>query len=162
MCRFLATLGGGLHTFGCLFLCRSFLVTLNPFRPNWSSSDKSIFDIYSKSVISSAVEYRHQTALQGLQLKNKRSGSALRSAHQEFLMYLSNYSRAGMDSHFTLTFRIIGSKRFPPRRRSRKCQSALAYSFIECQSCPWPLPPRPPLAVHRDTSFKGGYHKDYE
>lgn len=75
------------------------------------------------------------------------------------LMHLLNYSNG---YGHTLTFRIIGSKRFLPLRCSRKCQSALAYSFIERYSCPWLLPRRPPLPAHRATSFKEGYHNDYE
>lgn len=62
-------------------------------------------------------------------------------------MYLLNYSKTGVDSHFPPTFRIIGSKRFLPLCCSRKCQSALAYSFIECYSSPWLLPRRPPLVA---------------
>lgn len=61
-----------------------------------------------------------------------------------------------MDSHFPPTSKIIGSKRFLPLCCSRKCQSALAYSFIECYSSPWLLPRRPPLSSHHATSFKGG------
>lgn len=78
------------------------------------------------------------------------------------LLYLLNYSPMGMDTYFTLTFRIIGSKHFLARRCSRKCQSALAYSFIECYSCPWLPPRRPSLSVHPATPFKEGYHNDYE
>lgn len=67
-----------------------------------------------------------------------------------------------MDSYFSLTFRIIGSRHFLPLCCSRKCQSALAYSFIECYSCPWLLPHWPSLTVHPATPFKEGYRNDYE
>lgn len=67
-----------------------------------------------------------------------------------------------IDSYYILTFRIIGSKCFLPFRCSRKCQSALAYSFIECYSCPLLLPRWPWLSLHPATPFKEGYHNDYE
>lgn len=67
-----------------------------------------------------------------------------------------------VQSRFTLTFKIIGSKHFLPHRHSRKCQSELAYSFIEFYSCPWLLPHQPSLSVHPATPFKEGYRSDYE
>lgn len=76
--------------------------------------------------------------------------------------FISNYSQMDIQSHFTLTFKIIGSKHFLPHCHSRKCQSALAYSFIEFYSCPWLLPRRPSLSVHPATPFKEGYRSDYE
>lgn len=78
------------------------------------------------------------------------------------LLCLLNYSPIDIDSYFTLTFRIIGSRHFLPLPCLKKCQSALAYSFIECYSCPWLLPRWPPLSVHPATPFKEGYLDDYE
>lgn len=78
-------------------------------------------------------------------------------------LYLLNYSQMGVGSYFTMTLRIIGSKHFLFFLLfSRKCQSALAYSFIEYYTCPWLLPHQPSLPVHPATPFKEGYHNDYE
>lgn len=68
----------------------------------------------------------------------------------------------GIHSYFTLKLWIIGSKHFLPLHCSRKCQSALAYSFIQHYSCLWLLTRRPSLPVHPATPFKEGYHNDYE
>lgn len=69
----------------------------------------------------------------------------------------------GVGSYFTLTLMIIGSKHFSSLHFSRKCQSALAYSFIEYYSCPrLLLPRRPSLSMHPAAPFKEGYHNDYE
>lgn len=100
---------------------------------------------------------------QGLQALN--GGSPPDEAGGDLLSALSkfyspnvslNYSKMDIDSHFALASRIIGSKRFLPLRRSRKCQSALAYSFIGRYSCPRLLPPRPAPSVHPDTTLKEG------
>ena len=75
-----------------------------------------------------------------------------------FKMYL----QMDMHSYFILTFSVIRNKHFLPHCCWRKCQSALAYSFIEFYSCPWLLPLRPALSVHPATPFKEGYLDDYE
>lgn len=78
------------------------------------------------------------------------------------IQLLLNYYHTDEDSSFTLMFRIIGSNHFLPLRCSRKCQSALAYSFIERYSCPWLLPHWPSLSVHPAVPLKKGYRNDYE